>query len=393
MGNLSNVDHCRGSRGEPVVDRFRIGGTSLTANPPSAVTHGDHVVAVADTGVGTEVLRKRSRERPRGSVRAGMDPYPFLTLPGHHWRISFLSVRCPGPPRVCAQRDGAEASSVRASSVAVDARRDPWRHPTVTTRLAPGPGLPVGEDAKCSLRRSVSTSGSGTSMGSQAPIPCHSNFSHRRRSLGCTSLSAINARADRIANPRTLMDSALATAYSTRCPLSASLTEPFPPSCGRLRHLWKQIMSWFNDVSEYVSRPFEKLIHGDVTGGLSDMWKKFTPAGIAYEALDTASVRHVHVANATGMPIVVVVSAKKEWAYADIGATVALAVATLGTSAPAGLRPLRAPVRCGNYTKPYATIGPLAELQERSIRLLRSTVRRLRMASSQMFHKDRILIR
>lgn len=100
-------------------------------------------------------------------------------------------------------------------------------------------------------------------------------------------------------------------------------------------------MSWFDDVTDYVSKPFEKIAHGEVTEGLSEMWKKFTPAGIIYDKLDTASERHVHVANGTGMPIAVVVSANKDWVYADISAAVVMAVASLGSSAPAGLQAIK----------------------------------------------------
>ncbi|MFN6531259.1 hypothetical protein [Nostoc sp. ChiSLP03a] len=96
-------------------------------------------------------------------------------------------------------------------------------------------------------------------------------------------------------------------------------------------------MSW----TDYFIRPFQKIADGDVFDGLTDAWKKFTPAGIIYDQIDTASQRHVHVANATGMSIAVVISANKDWAIADIATSVALLVATCGTTAPSGLSAIK----------------------------------------------------
>ena len=94
-------------------------------------------------------------------------------------------------------------------------------------------------------------------------------------------------------------------------------------------------------VGNYVSGPFEKIYHGDVSSGLFDMFKKFTPAGVIYEKLDTAVQSHVHVANASEKPITVIVSADKNWAFADIGTSLALLVASAGSSAPSGLKAMR----------------------------------------------------
>jgi hypothetical protein len=100
-------------------------------------------------------------------------------------------------------------------------------------------------------------------------------------------------------------------------------------------------MSWYSEISDYVSKPFVKLYHGDITGGLGDMWKKFTPSGVLYDTIDSLSVRHIHVANATGMPIAVVVSANKDWVYADIAAAVVMTVISLGSDAPAGYEAIK----------------------------------------------------
>ncbi|MEA5553334.1 hypothetical protein VB713_20555 [Anabaena cylindrica UHCC 0172] len=100
-------------------------------------------------------------------------------------------------------------------------------------------------------------------------------------------------------------------------------------------------MSFWDDATDYISAPFKKIAEGKVGDGLLDMAKKFTPAGIIYDQLDTISQRHVHIANATGMPIAVVVSANKDWSYADIGASAAILVASLGSSAPSGLNAIK----------------------------------------------------
>jgi len=94
-------------------------------------------------------------------------------------------------------------------------------------------------------------------------------------------------------------------------------------------------MSIWDDAANYISEPFDKLAHGDI-GGLSDLWKRFTPAGIIYDKIDNVSKRHVHVANFTEMPIKVLVSANSDWAYADLFTAAVSFVATCGVNAPAG---------------------------------------------------------
>lgn len=106
-------------------------------------------------------------------------------------------------------------------------------------------------------------------------------------------------------------------------------------------------MSILDDVEDYISKPFktgEAKVIGEV---LSSVGKQIFPVEIidaaktTYNTINTASQRHVHVANATGMPIAVIVSANSNWVYADLGAAVVSLVVSFGTSAPAGLAAMR----------------------------------------------------
>jgi hypothetical protein len=72
-----------------------------------------------------------------------------------------------------------------------------------------------------------------------------------------------------------------------------------------------------------------------------DFWKKYTPVGIAYTALDEAAEFHVYVANDTSIPISVIVSANKDWVFVDLATSILTLVASAGTSAPSGITALK----------------------------------------------------
>jgi hypothetical protein len=80
---------------------------------------------------------------------------------------------------------------------------------------------------------------------------------------------------------------------------------------------------------------------GKVTKTATELWKEYTPAGIIYDKLDNMSQRYVHIANATGMPIAVIVAANKDWVYADIASAIVQLVASFGSSAPSGLQAIK----------------------------------------------------
>lgn len=78
-----------------------------------------------------------------------------------------------------------------------------------------------------------------------------------------------------------------------------------------------------------------------IFGKAYGFWKKYTPLGMLYTAVDEAAEFHVYVANDSGMPISVIVSANKDWAYVDLSAAVLTLIVSLGSSAPSGIQALK----------------------------------------------------
>lgn len=87
-------------------------------------------------------------------------------------------------------------------------------------------------------------------------------------------------------------------------------------------------MSLWDEIKKAVSK-------------VSEAWKEYTPAGMLYKVIDKASTRHIHVANATKMPIAVIVSPNSDWIYADLATAVASLVVSFGSTAPAGLKAIK----------------------------------------------------